>query len=244
MKLSNAQILQIDASILIGLLIFLTFQSFVSTTYDEQFNVILAETRKISIERDLAEDYLLRNCSPFQEKGIESLYNATSHDILYSAEVLRDRVHHHPYLQEMSSFDSDVPSNCKEWQYRLYEIHLQRYATEQWLNDLNVTFNKESSPTFNQFFSTVAFFSTGAKMMSVLITVIMIIPFALSAIIIVSDSIYKKEETNESDLPKKLVIAGFVAMIVGFSFLMVIVTCGTFPALNCFNVGNLFQQPH
>lgn len=266
MKLSNNDILQLNATILVGLLIFLTFQSFVSTIYDEQFNIILSDTRHLSVERKIAENYLTLNCQPFQDNNVKLLYNDTlkSSVLVYSVNILIDKNYSHPYMQGMSTYTGDVPSTCAEWQYKLYKIHFERYANEQWVNDLNVVFTSDDeniadelwvndlnvfvvpgrSADFDQYFSTIIFFSTGAQIISVLITVIMIVPFTLSAIVIVFNSIYRSNKTEPSKWAGKLVIVGLVSMIVGFSLLILIVTCATFPHLNCFNVSDYFQPHH
>lgn len=58
MRLNNSDILQLDATILVGLLIFLTFRSFVSSAYDDQHPEMISEDKKLSIERDRVENYL------------------------------------------------------------------------------------------------------------------------------------------------------------------------------------------
>jgi len=244
MKLSSSNILQLDATILVGLLIFLTFQSFVSSTYDEQHNAMISENKQLSIERVMVEDYLKRICL-LSDANIGSLYNTSNGDIDYSAGYLINDTYKHEYMQDMAYYSADKPSNCQEMKYKLYEIHFERDANEQWVEDLNVYFlNEKDSATFDEFFSTVVFFSTGAKMMSVLMTVIMIVPFSLSAIIIVFDSIYRTNKTETSDWAGKLVIIGFAAMIAGFSILMLFVTCATFPSLDCFNQSEFLKLPH
>ncbi|MGI0082159.1 MAG: hypothetical protein ACREAF_00555 [Nitrosopumilaceae archaeon] len=192
-------VMQIDATVIIGVIILMTFQSFSSSAYEKQYGEVITEYRLFHAQY-LANVELLKEC------------------------------------------ENSTPGSCQQLHNKLREIELQRMGVEDWVTKLGI------APSFDEFFSNVTFFSIGGSLIANVINLLMVLPFATSAIVESVIALRRKDKdgTTKDEASKVgigAMMGGFVMVVVGFSLVIYLMNCAIFVDQNCFGVNSLFEIP-
>lgn len=240
MPMSRSEVIQIDATVIVGLLVLMAFQTAVPPTYSQQYNEVLTQLRETSIEQGRLVDLLDRHCDLFKE------YDGLSEDT--------KNYEQYPYPENFLSIqpfsfsdkyfnnnnqDDVKNSSCEQWKLEFHQVLLKRDGIRNWVDALGLTEEIEYEKGFTQ----MTYYAVGGGLMINTINLLLIFPFAASAVIAAVQSSSKKvgkdnvsQSDNSSRLAKKLMTIGFGSLIIGFIIILVILACGIFPNEHCVNI--------
>lgn len=188
MVLSSKNVLSIDVTIIMGLLILLSFQSVGSPIYEKMFS-------------NFSSDLI----------NIASKLNGT--DILIEKYCNSDTELELKFLDE-----SDILEKCKEWESQ--KIELEEFGEAE-LNvaELMNLYNREN-PEASKASSYILWGGVYVKFA----TVLMIIPFTISAIIESLVGFYSRK-SDSSGIGTLFMIIGFGGIIIGMGYILYLTGC-------------------
>lgn len=216
--LTSYEIIQIDATVLIGLLILLTFQTFTDVLLEAELEDTLQQLNIIDVEyKELV--HLLNICKEHVDNfTIPDYIDAPSSyagvDLTYTEEIIE---HLPPTFYK----------KCDGWMERFAEneiafINLGIWASERFtLEYVEYGFiNEEFIPLpYDSVYGAIAQYNQQRFLFVIALNIInlaMVIPFAMSAIIEARNTFWKKDNENvASKRGYRFMVAGFIMIVVG-----------------------------
>lgn len=223
MALARLDVLTVNATVIIGLLILLTFQSISSAfieTESQNFLGQLSDSDRLLIKYDRLIEFCeeaVTDPDSF-EQGFKDLvlYDALPNELFYIQEIEREL---DPELF------SEFREKCKEWEIKRIDIITTRIALEGWGLDYGY---------LDEFYAESDYFNlivAGAFWVN-LTNLVMIFPFLVSAMITSINMVRKKGESERASTAAILSMAiGFGIMIVGLIIIISIFYAAYIPFL-------------
>ena len=208
MSLSSFDVLETDAVLIIGLVILLTFQSVTSSFIENDIQTFFSDLRDMYVEQEEV-DLILIDCHDFEknpEEFIERIKNYYTID-LSQYDISRDETV--PLISNVGEEFLDVfRGNCVDASIRGMEIANRLVALENW--GLAQGYLSESYVS-SDYFKDIA----SGPLSVVIINLVMVMPFAISAMI---ETVYARNKAEDDDKASQ---GGLWSMVIGFMTLVV-----------------------
>ena len=189
MSFSSSEVVQINATVIIGLLILLSFQSF-GTIVDKTVDHFYIEFEELLLEIEKL-DNLVTNCENPDEQQFD-------------------------YWKFVSEDD------CSMWGKDLVESQAKMESLWAFLVEKDLA-DEDGG------YSSLLILSIAGMVFVNIINLVMIIPFAISSIIEIRNSIIgANEQNNASKKSVKIMLIGFVILILGIMMISIMMSCSAF----------------
>ena len=231
MALTRSEVIQIDATVIIGLLVLMAFQTTVPPTYSQQYSEVLSEYRGIHQEHGRLVDLLLQYCNLSDEYEISKDYHIYPVNFLGVSIFSVDD----PYFDTID-LDNLENSQCEQWKLEFHQVLVERDGIKEWVTALGIPGLVDFSDAFDQ----LTMFTIGGGLMVNVINLFLIIPFSTSAVVEAIRSSTGQRTDDASRAGKGLMTVGFVSLIVGFVLIIGILICGVFPLQFCLDLVHTF----
>jgi hypothetical protein len=190
MVLTSKTVLSVDATIIIGLLILLSFQSVGSPIYEQVISDFSADLVYLASQLNGTDILIEKYC------GSDTQVNTT-------------------FVSK-----SDILEKCKEWE--LQKIEIEGFAKAE----LNIASAIQIFDSEDHEISKTTHYVIAGGIYVKIVTVLMILPFAVSAIIESLAGFYNRSD-DSSGIGTLSMILGFGGIIIGMIYILFIMICSS-----------------
>ena len=200
MNLKNTDVLLVDVTIIVGLLFFISLQSFSPLAIEQTNFDIWTTINDINVENTEAKSLIEKFCidGELNFEDVEFIMNAKG--------------------------------ECEQWNNTIYLNNVKLDATQKTILD----FYNSTGFTFKKYSESAQFYLFGGPLLAGGISFSMIIPFAVSAIFVSVNALFRSEDdTSASKFGVIVMIIGFIMVIIGILLFISLMFCNVFLNWHC-----------
>lgn len=191
MNISLSTVLQVDATIIAGLIILLTLQSLSSPFYQKEVGDATTQITNLALDDETTKNLIKEYCTPTTDTSNKLALNN----------------------------QSELQQKCDQWKLESAELQ-SRFDAWRTIWSENHVFGNNGSIEPLKLASSGLFFTNT-------ITIMMIFPFALSAVRVLSYKLKQKDENHTDALSIKLMMTGFIVLIFGLIVILLLIGCAS-----------------